>query len=565
MKSEMGGALFSHFVSEANKNLSSRIRHWLSQNLVAFTTAILSSIVFHLGLFYFFSIPVNVSRESRHEIQAENSKPLSLSLRNIREKFYAEPQVNKLSRQSLERVSRSFTEQKNAKGKVDKQSKDIRNKRLNDVYSKSKDNDSGDQIGEYKTQIGEYSPLSTSGEDNDYVGRFKIFKKDQMLVGARQVRVQTEEGTQYIPAEYFFRKPPYEELVSFGADLFTIIEGFPDLGTESSSSPGWRDEKKSYKSEDASSKFQEILIDGQNIDLKGHLSHTSEMTASPLSLIITDQKYKEVLDGLMPFSETEQFQQFKQNFLEQYDPESRDLTDLTAEFIGNNLTNVFILISDISAAFDFVEEIYFNKELRHQFHEYWKQHPQSSTGAVFLMSMAAQYNFERKALIYLFKAYGDAKEFLEGKQSEVEIHNKEAKCYVIRKIGETLVQELEKKGYSSMGDVLTSYVEEEKKIYSQLIEMGGEQRNMGLFAQGCLDWEGMHYEVASRSWKMIDEDYTANKALQEIRQVLVKGNNDYMDRMISQVDAILEYHSNKSNKGLLLRLVKYGRWKSREE
>ena len=146
---------------------------------------------------------------------------------------------------------------------------------------------------------------------------------------------------------------------------------------------------------------------------------------------------------------------------------------------------------------------------------------------------------------FLFKTY------------ERKINKNNAEYLAIKKISEKLIDEFKRRGYSSLEDVLNSYINEEINIYDHIIARNGKERDRALFSLGYLLWEENQYETALDTWQKTAKDYTANKALQEIRGILSRQKVDGMNNLILKINSILIDHSYQGNKALMLRLGNY--------
>lgn len=585
-------SLFTYFSKPKKGNPLKRIRNWGGERKSSFTLPVYASIVFHVFIILFVIIQSSIFTQSDRVTnynskqavtgayaELQNMLPIDLDIGTI-----LTPELQSLLSENLENLN--ISGEKMAEEEVS----ELFSKML-DTYLKSSgwaidENMSDEDIREdfnnflkksieWKLDSGKKVFLSTQLPGNeelnfkvvsektlanlDYLERVAYTKTNHFYIyGAELVRVQTQEGMKYIPAGQFYRDSPFEELLANGAELFYVIRGFPSI---------WEPpipEQDSIKSQEQShpTEFDESIT----VFLTDHLPASAKRISSDSSpesveFNAPDDSIQIILDELMIHPDMTQLEMFKQNYLERYDINSEDLITLTNRFIQNNLTNVLIFVSDVSAAFDFVEQVYFNKPLDSYFFSLWMQNPTSRIGVEFLLCLASHYDFERRALEYLFKADKDAIDFIEGKSVNAEIHDKIAKTYVIKKVNQDLVMNLSKLGYESRKEALTKYLEEEEKIYLYLIQMGGDGTNIGLYALGSFYWSREKYNIAIQHWQRIDPTYSHNIALQEIRDVLLR--EDDLSRAITQINRILDYYRNKGTKALLERLVRFKRWKNR--
>ena len=387
-------------------------------------------------------------------------------------------------------------------------------------------------------------------------------EKNYYLDG-NQVRTVVAGKNVYVPEAFFFREPPYEEIMAEGAGLFYIVSGFPliddGFGTEEIASQKQDLPGKELEDKD----FQVSLVDASLTEV-GKLSFQKLEGADGLKVFKgSEQKINQILDALMVYPEEEQLSFFRRDYLEKYDLDKGDLAWLTKEFIQNNLSNVIVIANKISAAFGYIEEIYFNKPLDYHFLEFWRLCADTQVGTEFLLYIASHYDFERRALQYLFKANYEAKVLLRMENIQAEILDTKPKCYVITEVYKDLMQELYERGYNSEMEAVDKYQEEEEKIYRILIRKEGRVRNIGRYALGCLYWDNGQHDLALEEWQQIDADYSANKPLQDIREILKKFVTK--ERRLSQINYTLSFYSGRGTRALLDRLLQYGRWEKRQK
>jgi len=389
-----------------------------------------------------------------------------------------------------------------------------------------------------------------------YFTRHEDLEKERTEVVRNHVILKTETGIRYIPSEYYFRDSPYEQILAMGARLFYVVKGFPDLEKESFLETYKSEERDVFDPVESEKKFVVFFI------------HDSSIKRSPLEtsqsqkklLKASNDEIQKILDDLMLLPEDEQLLYFKENYLEEYDPDDGNLPVLTKEFFYENLSNVIIIIDDISASFTYIEEIFYNRPYDRYFQSYYKENQGTKTGLEFLFCLASLYDFERRGLAYLSDSYEEAKRLLKDPYSQSDAFNIRAKAFVIKEVFEEIILEIKNRGYNSLDEVLDRYREEQKEIYSIIIRKSREARNQGLFTLGCLYWDEGQYDLAFKEWRKIDDSYPS-QAFQEIREFF--SNNDYSQEMISQVDDIFDLESYKRSRDLLRRLLKYHRWEKR--
>lgn len=420
---------------------------------------------------------------------------------------------------------------------------------------------SGDTVYRWDPLPGKESPRyyqlpKEKKERIDFLRRNEIKEKDYVEISRNRVKVQIETRIKYIPIEYYFRDSPYEEIVARGADLFYIARGFPNLAessftyqqTEKSNAFQFVDNKKGFNVIYLKSKLQEqTRLPVQSQQLKK-------------TLAIKHVEFLDLLDDLMKLREEEQFLYFKENYLEEYDPDDRNLAILTSEFIYRNLSNVIINYISISDAFTFIEELFFNKPMDNYFPIFWNENPNTKTGAALLLCLASVYDFEKRGIAYLFSAYKEAKKILSKKYTQTNVFNKKLKAYIIKETFDVLTIELGKKGYILVDEILNKYREEQIRIYKIVKRMGGEERDQALYAEGNLYWDEKNYDLAKQKWKEIDNP-DISITFMEIKKVLDNYKNK--QKMIQEINSIIHYHSSLDASSQLKRLLGFHRWKNR--
>jgi hypothetical protein len=306
--------------------------------------------------------------------------------------------------------------------------------------------------------------------------------------------------------------------------------------------------------------FQVVLLSGLS-DSSDEMYSEFQEDREKLSISPTFEEYfDKFCDDFLVLPEEQQFLYFRANYLEKYDLGSEDLAYLTRRFTYKNLNNIIIPISEISSAFDYLEELYYNKPLEQQFLKFWRDYPHTQIGAQFLLTLASHYEFEKRGVEYLYGAYDEAKRYLRQKYKVSEVFNKKTKCYVIQKMFEKLHRKLQERGYGSVEEVSRKYVEEQIKIYDIVIAMGGESRNNGLYDLGCLYWDLNLRDLAIDTWAQIDESYEST-ALDSIQETLSWLNDE--ENAHTMIDNILSWHATKGVDKRLKRLLDLGKWKAR--
>lgn len=380
-------------------------------------------------------------------------------------------------------------------------------------------------------------------------------------VSRGNVWVRSPSGTKIIPTQYFFKESPYEQILAQGVHLFTIVEGFPVLEAKPLPSIRYVDMMpESLFQEKAGRGFQVVLLSGFSDSIDWMLSEKQDDCENLEISPAFEEHFDKFCDEFLILSEEQQFLYFREKYLEKYDPNSEDLAYLTGRFFHRNLNNIIIPVSAISSAFDYLEELYFNKPLESQFVRFWQDYPDTLVGARVLLTLASHYDFERRAIAYLYDAYDGAKRYLRQKYKVAEVYDKETKCYVIQDIFEKLDRELRERGYGSAEEAMQKYVAEEIKIYDMVIAMGGESRNDGLYDLAGLYWDLGLRDLAVDTWAQIDDTYES-EALDSIREALTW--LDEPRKAYTLIDNILSWHATKGVGQRLKRLLDLGKWKAR--
>jgi len=396
--------------------------------------------------------------------------------------------------------------------------------------------------------------------------RLERYEREGTPVLAGMVTVSSEGGKKDVPVEYYFRDCPYDQILAKGASLFYAISGFPSLNQEFPAGL--------QRQSDGESAFQPALYRSGLALYIIKAPKPAPKAWTPLEsrppLKMAADRVESTLDRLMEFPEDRQLEVFAATYLKKYDPNDHGLAELSREFVYKNLSSVFVLDDSFSAAFDFLEELYYNKELQGYFISFWQENPRTKTGAELLLILASLYDFERRAVAYLFDSYEIAKKVLDGDSRLQRAFNQKAKALVIKETCQEFVRELRERGITSEEDVFDEYRNEQIKIYQILIEMGGEARDRALYAWGRLCWDEGMYGTAVQKWKEISDAF-AFKTFLEIKPLIAVYDSvpipiasDYQ-ALVPKINKIFERESAENSNFLLKRLIKYDKWKKRTE
>jgi hypothetical protein len=429
---------------------------------------------------------------------------------------------------------------------------------------------SGDRFYAPGPYAGDESPriYKLRREQANRVRWLRRYEKSEMewtTVLGRMVKIQDEAGgIQYLPAEYYFRDCPYDEMLARGAGLFYAVEGFPNLRADTRAQTPERPKQEEAPSPLFRNQLVVYIIRPEETAIA-----TSASPKPPAPFRIPRKDIPKILDELMPLPENRQFTRFVDEFLGKYDPESEDLASLTGEFIYNNLATVFLVKDPFPAAFDFLEELFYDKEFQGYFSSFWKKNPRTRTGSELLLALASLYDFERRTLALLFDSYLTARMILSGERRETDVYNRKAKAYVVKEVMEELMGKMDERGIRSEETLLRSYAHEQVKIFQVLVDLGGYYRNRALFGWGRLLWDEGEYGAAILKWRSIDSSY-AYTTFQDIKHLIsiydsVPASSAYEGppSLVPEINRILEWESSENCSRLYNRLVKFHKWSSR--
>lgn len=386
--------------------------------------------------------------------------------------------------------------------------------------------------------------------------------KEDFFNSGQRVIINLKGGdSKTVPASYFFRESPYEEILAQGADLFYIVTGFPNIYKKLDQSKKGREAKIVAEKTSLDQKMMDVFLvekSSQGMVPSNLEEEYGKIESKKTQIDI--RNIGQILDDLMTLPELVQLENFRNNYLNNQVLDDPNLIELIREFTSNNLSSIMFEISDITSAFDYLEEIYFNKALDHLFYMIWLNDPSSEIGVEFLLCIANHVKFEKNGLYFLQKAYGEAENFLSQKYQREEMFNKRQKCFVIKDVYEDLVWKLPALGYQSIDEVMSAYQEVEIGVYNLLLDLGEDAKNMGLYELGRFAWENEEYKEALAHWNDIDKSYSTN-SLRRIRKVISR--NQSLSLTILDIDSSLNWTFYGEQRAFIDRLVKFGKWKNR--
>ena len=376
-----------------------------------------------------------------------------------------------------------------------------------------------------------------------------------------KVEVRTERGFDLVPEEYFYRECPYEQMAALGGSVFYAVSGFPRIdASDGPNAPGETSgpghdapEPRSAipAAEDVTFIFIPVSVPREN--------PVSEVD-SPALPELSEENIPKILDRLMELSDEDQVRAFRDRYLTGYDPDDPLLARLTQRFLYENLGGVFNLGDRLSTAFDFAEELFFNKLFQNELIEYGLRNRRSRTGTEILLCLAALYDFEKRGLAYLADSLDEIEAVLDNRPGRADVFNKPTKAFVLGEVYRDLVFGIRRRNLEDLDAVLQEYREEQTKIYRLLIDIGGEAANRARYALGGLYWdEGQEYR-ALKEWKAIDLAY-ATPILSQLRWIM---SLTYGEELVwSRINSVFLEESRKNTAAALERLTKFHLWEKR--
>jgi hypothetical protein len=572
--------LFSDFFVHPDEKLHTKLKKYFRAKRSSFSLAVYLSLILHSAIFAIFcfsALSSSISTSNRSNQRAifqaikedtsltdSQGNGMTDLLKGFDISGYNLSEDEK--RQLYKKLIASYAQLKDSEMKDEDPREITREDLLNFLHQKGGFNlESGKKVlpsistrGKQKTKLN-VLPKPTI-KDLQSLQKFPSRDLDY-YVSRGNVWVRSPAGTKIVPSQYFFRESPYEQILAQGIHLFYVVDGFPVLEEKAPSGVHYVDTaSESLFQEKAERGFQVILLSGLS-GSSGQIFSKVQEDREKLEISPTfEEHFNQFCDEFLALPEEQQFLYFRTKYLEKYDMESEELAYLTRKFIHRNLNNIIIPVSEISTAFDYLEELYFNKPLEHQFLKLWQDYPDTSVGAQVLLTLASHYDFERRAIRYLYEAYDEARSYLTRKYKVSEVYNKKTKCYVIKKIYEQLGKEIKKRGYASVDEVSQKYIEKQIELYGMVIDMEGEPGNHGLYDLGCLYWDLNLYDLAIDTWAKIDNSYES-KALDSIREALTW--LDDTQNAHTLIDNILNWYATKGVSQRLKRLIDLGKWKAR--
>ena len=366
-----------------------------------------------------------------------------------------------------------------------------------------------------------------------------------------------------VPAQYYFRSCPYEQILAKGALNFSIIKGFPTFIF-----PPAEDEQAKETLEQATTQAEQLFPQGSlRVFYYGEAEfqeqkaeETGQKKREPVHFDLAAHKWSEILDGLMAYPEEVQFSIFEKDYLNKYDWDNPDLAAFTRNFINSNLNGVIFIEDEFTAAFDALEELFYKKPIFERMTVLIESHPPSTVRDELLFCLASSLDMERRVIKNLARVYPQAKDIYLKKASLDYVFNSLPKAFVLKQVYEDLKENLSRKGFSSLDEALEKYEEGELKIYEDLTGKGGQTRARALYAIGLALWEKGEKEKALETWRKIERSY-ASLSIKNLLDII---NQTPPAKLDEEIEAEISYQSNRNSKYLYRRLIQFNKWARRQ-
>lgn len=370
------------------------------------------------------------------------------------------------------------------------------------------------------------------------------------------VSVETEDGPEEVPSEYYYRSPPYREITAMGGYLFSIIrEKFLPVKSDylkDLSGPATLPLRQTTSQPETG--FQLVFFsapssagDKQNI-AKLHLS---------------DSEINKIIDDLMSMDIKEQVRIFKKQYLDNYDWDSEALARLTHNFLFNNLNGVFFVLDTVSGTFDAIEELYYKRPAYDFIADLTGLFPGTKTDAELSLYLASALDFERRTLIKLLESGPKTDDIASGQKKPAGVFEAEIKALVVKQVYQDFLG-ISQSLKLSPDEILDWYLKGQERIYTRLTERGGEIKNRALYNWGKSLWCRGQYEQAIDKWNRMAvgspipmRNYWLIKSLLN-RYGLIQYTQQYIDNT-------LNLENINSRDQLLKRHLAFHTWQKRSE
>jgi hypothetical protein len=378
---------------------------------------------------------------------------------------------------------------------------------------------------------------------------------------AGKIEVRTERGFARVPDEYYFRECPYGQMIALGGSVFYPISRFPRL--ETANGPETSGEVRDRRRSRAAAGFDQRPADLIKIVYMPASAARQEPAAVdvlPKLPHLSEDNVQKILDGLMELSDEDQVRVFMERFLVGRDADDPLLARLTQRFLYENLGGAFNLGDRLSTAFDFLEELFYNKMSQNELIAYGLGNRKTRTGTEIMLYLAALYDFERRGLTYLVDSLDEIEAVLAGRPGRAEVFNKQAKAFVLGEVYRDFVSGIGRRGLGDLDALLQGYRDEQERIYRLLIADGGEAGSRARYALGGLYWDEGEESRALKEWRAIDRTFET-PALSRLRWIMSLTYGQ--DLLWSRINAVFREESTKNSTAALERFAKFHLWNTR--
>jgi hypothetical protein len=377
-----------------------------------------------------------------------------------------------------------------------------------------------------------------------------------------KIEIRTDAGFARVPDEDYFRECPYELMIGLGGSVFYAVSGFPrlealsELESSGETADGERKRRRSGPDPGLADPFTVIYLPSATVH-----EGPAAKEALPDLPVLSEENIPKILDGLMELDDDEQVRVFMERFLVGRDPDDPVLARLTQRFLYENLGGAFNLGDRLSTAFDFLEELFYDKTSQGALIAYGLENRASRTGIEILFYLAALYDFERRGLAYLADSLDAIEDVLAGRPGgRADVFNRQAKAFVLGEVYRDFVAGIRRRGLGDIDAALRECRDEQERIYRFLIGKGGEAENRARYALGGLHWDEGEEARALKEWQAIDLSYET-PILAQLRWIMSLTYGQ--DLLWSRITTVFRGESTKSSRAALERYAKYHLWEKR--
>jgi hypothetical protein len=358
-----------------------------------------------------------------------------------------------------------------------------------------------------------------------------------------------------VPAEYYYRRCPFEEILARGAYLFSIVRGFPKIGLEKTSLEKLKRPQPPQLFPQG--EFQVIYYGEAEIPRPQPETFLKDNRPA---LDLRPEEWNQKFDSLMNEPEEIQFARFEKDYLQPYSWNDPALAEFTRNFINSNLNGVFLIEDEFTKAFDSLEEFFYKKPIFERMAALIASNPPSPVRDELMFCLASSLDLERRVINNLEKAYTQAKEVCLKKYPLSHVHYSLSKAYVLKKMYEELTAELKRLQFSSLEEVEKKYLEKELAIYRMLTERSGKTRARALYALGLTYWEEGQADLAIKTWQQ-GEGKDCPEHLASLLKII---RERPLATVYTYIDNELNYQAARNTKYLYRRQLQFHKWARRK-